>query len=432
MIDILIFIAVLLFLVVAHELGHFTVAKLSGVRVLEFGVGLPPKIWGFKHGDTEYTLNALPIGGFVRMLGEEDPEHEESFARQSAWKRLAILVAGPGVNAVLPILLLAVVFMLPQNIDVTDVTIVGVSEGSPAARAGVLPGDIIREAAGREINNSGDLINAVQRHLGTRTTWTIERNERLIETALVPRFDPPDGQGATGITLADARVTVASVAQGSAADATGLQVGDLFVLVAGGRVLDKEDPRDVVTLALEDEPGEPVAIEVLRDGALVGVSFDPALGSLNGYTADVKPTASRSEAPWTAFGSSVVQMGDILVLFKNQISLWIAGTEPVQLSGPVGIARVTSEVAAAGDGPLIALTALLSINLAIVNLLPIPALDGGRIMFVLLELLRGGRRLAPDKERFAHMVGFAVLMAFIALVSINDILRLVRGESAFG
>ncbi|MEE8517731.1 MAG: RIP metalloprotease RseP [Dehalococcoidia bacterium] len=432
MIDILIFVVILLFLVVAHELGHFTVAKLSGVKVLEFGVGLPPKIWGFQRGDTEYTINALPIGGFVRMLGEEDPEHEQSFARQSAAKRLAVLAAGPGVNALLPILLLTIVFMLPQRIDVTAVTVLGVSEGAPAAAAGVRPGDIIREAGGRDVNNSTDLINAVQRRLGARTTWVIERDGRLIETSLVPRFDPPEGQGATGITLTDARVTVTSVAPGSPADAAGLEVGDLFLLVADARVLQEAWARESVDEALAAAPNDPVPISVLRDGSIVELSVSPALGSLDGYAADVTPTKTRSEPPWTAFGSSFVQLWDILILFKNQISLWISGAQQIQFSGPVGIARVTGEVADAGVGPLIALAALLSINLAIVNLLPIPALDGGRIAFVLLELARGGRRLAPDKERIANMIGFAVLMAFIALVSINDIQRLIKGESPFG
>ena len=172
----------------------------------------------------------------------------------------------------------------------------------------------------------------------------------------------------------------------------GLEVGDLFLLVADARVLQEAWARESVDEALAAAPNDPVPISVLRDGSIVELSVSPALGSLDGYAADVTPTKTRSEPPWTAFGSSFVQLWDILI----------------------------------------ALAALLSINLAIVNLLPIPALDGGRIAFVLLELARGGRRLAPDKERIANMVGFAVLMAFIALVSINDIQRLIRGESAFG
>jgi len=126
------------------------------------------------------------------------------------------------------------------------------------------------------------------------------------------------------------------------------------------------------------------------------------------------------------------QTWDVLVIFRNEVSRIIAGASSIDLVGPVGIARITSEVAGAGLSPLLMWTALLSINLAIVNLLPIPALDGGRIMFVLIELARGGRRLAPEKERIAHMVGFAILISGIVAVSIGDIRRIVSGESVFG
>ena len=129
-------------------------------------------------------------------------------------------------------------------------------------------------------------------------------------------------------------------------------------------------------------------------------------------------------APLAAFRASFVQIGDILLLFRNEVSRWIAGSSSIQVSGPIGIAQITGDVAESGISPLILWTALLSINLAIINLIPFPALDGGRIAFVLVEIVRGGRRLAPEKERLVHAAGFVLLIAAIFAISVNDLQRL--------
>ena len=178
---ILSFVVVLLFLVVVHELGHFTVAKLAKVRVLEFGVGFPPRVFSRQWGDTTYSLNLLPLGGFVRMVGEEDPTDPASLAHRSAPVRLAVLFAGSAMNALLPLLLFTIVFMLPQDAIVTDVAVLDVAADSPAQRAGVQPGDVITHADGRRLDNSFDLQAAVQRRLGADTTWTVERQGRTLE-----------------------------------------------------------------------------------------------------------------------------------------------------------------------------------------------------------------------------------------------------------
>ena len=430
---VLIFVAIILVLVVAHELGHFTVAKLSGISVLEFGVGLPPRLFAFEFGGTVYSVNLLPIGGFVRMLGEEDPTHPTSFASKGALTRLAVLVAGPAVNAVLPIALLTFALMVPHSVPVTDIVVLDVIDGSPAAEAGVQPGDFIREADGRALDNSADLVGAVHRRLGADTSWVVERDGALVELRLAEvRIDPPEGQGATGILLRDARLTVESVASGSSAESVGLLAGDLLLSVAGASVLSEDAPTALAAGALEAAPGEPVEILVIRAGEIVERSVGAPVGELSGYTVSVYPLASRSRPVWRAAGDSFVQMADILISFRNEISRLIAGSSDLGFVGPVGIAQITGEVADAGLSPLITLAALLSINLAIVNILPFPALDGGRIMFVLLELARGGRRISPGKERTAHLIGFGLLMTFILMISINDIQRLVSGAGPFG
>jgi regulator of sigma E protease len=429
-----VFIGVLLFLVVFHELGHFTVAKLSGIKVLEFGVGIPPKAFGFWRGETEYTVNWLPLGGFVKMLGEEDPVDARSFAAQSAWKRLAVLVAGPGMNAILPIVLLTIALMIPRQVTMTDVVVVGVVPETPAASAGIQVGDIIQVAQGNEIVNSTTLQGAIQTRLGADMDWIIQRGETRLEVTIPEvRIDPPPGQGATGITLTNARVTVASVAPGSTADTLGLRAGDLFLRIRNSMIIDDGDAATVIASSIATDPTESVRVEVLRNGSYLALAFDPALGVLAGHTVDVYPEERRADSFFEAVPGAFDQLGDILVTFRNEIGRMISnGVDKNDFSGPLGIARITGEVAEAGLGPLVTWTALLSINLAIVNILPIPALDGGRIMFVLLELARGGRRIEPRKESFAHMMGFVFLIGMILLITANDIQRLISGTFSFG
>ena len=424
---------ILLFLVVMHELGHFTVAKLVGVRVLEFGVGLPPKAWGIRRGETEYTVNWLPLGGFVRMLGEEDPDDPRSLGAQAAWKRLAVFAAGPGVNALLPIILLFIAFLVPRQVVVTDVAVVDVSSGSPAEAAGIQRGDIIREADGREILNSTTLQGAIQTRLGGDIDWVVERQGLLIDVHIDEvRVDPPEGQGATGIALTNARVTVTSVDLGAPAAVSGLEPSDLLLRVGSSMILRTEDASAAYEAAVAAEPDAPVIIQVLRRGRFVELTASGSLGVLSGFAADVKPEERRSSSVLEAIPGAFTQSWDILVTFRNEIGRMISGSADVQLAGPVGIAQITGQVVDAGIAPLVTWAALLSINLAIVNILPIPALDGGRITFVLLELARGGRRISPEKERAVHMAGFALLMSAIVLVTFNDIQRLVGGFSFFG
>jgi regulator of sigma E protease len=428
-----VFIGVLLSLVIFHELGHFTVAKLCGIKVLEFGVGIPPKAFGVWRGETEYTVNWLPLGGFVKMLGEENPDDARSFAAQSAWKRLAVLVAGPAMNAVLPIILLTIALMIPHQVTMTDVVVIYVVPDSPAESAGVQVGDIIRVAQGHDVINSSTVQGAIQTRLGADMTWIVERANRRIELSISDlRANPPPGQGATGTMLTNARVTVTGVTPGSTADALGLRAGDLFLRVRDSMVIDEGAAAAVVTSALKQSPGEPVQVEILRAGRYLELSFEPALGILSGYTVSVRPEISQSNSLFEAVPAAFGQMGDILRAFRNEIGRMVSGAAGIELAGPLGIAQITGEAIEAGLAPLVTWAALLSINLAIINILPLPALDGGRITFVLLELLRGGRRIAPEKERVVHLMGFGILMFAILLVTASDIKRLINGASVFG
>lgn len=422
---VVLFLVVLGSLIIVHELGHFFAARLARVQVLEFGVGMPPRAFGFTRGGTTYSLNFLPFGGFVRMLGEEDPTAPASFAGKSAWQRLFILGAGSAMNAVLPVLLLTVVFMTPQPVPVTDVTVLDVAPGSPAEQAGVEVGDLIRTADDRRIVNSSDLLVAINLRLGADTAWTVERRGRLVGLHIRDvRVDPPEGQGAVGIFLTDARLTAASVASVSTAGRAGLMTGDLLLSIGGRRVLNEDSLQIALAAAVQESPGEPVMVQVLRRGVIVSLELPPDEDALDGLTVEVYPEETRSMGPLAAFRASFVQIGEILLLFRNEVSRWIAGASSIQVAGPIGIAQMTGDVAESGISPLILWTALLSINLAIINLIPFPALDGGRIAFVLVEIVRGGRRLAPEKERFVHAAGFVLLITAIIMISVNDIQRL--------
>jgi regulator of sigma E protease len=344
LVTILIFLAILGLLLFVHELGHFITAKLSHVQVDEFAFGFPPRLVSKQRGETRYSINAIPLGGYCKMLGEEDPSQPKSFASKRARTRLLILCAGSLMNALLPLLLFSVAFMIPQHVDVGDVTVMEVAQGSPAADAGLQQGDIIRSFNGHKITNGGDLLYQIQLNLGSSVNMVVERGGELRTVSLVPRWKPPEGQGPTGIST------------------------------------------------------------------------------------DLKNVSQTSEsyAPWKAVPKAFTTYKETVQLFKNEVESWFKGRHP-EVSGPVGIADLTGQVAKGGPSPLFSFTAILSINLAIVNMLPIPGLDGGRIFFVLLEKLRGGKRISPQKEGMVHLIGFVILILFIVMISYFDITRIVSG-----
>jgi regulator of sigma E protease len=341
------FLAVLAVLVIAHEFGHFITARLSGVKVDEVGIGFPPRIVSIKRGDIIYSLNAIPLGGFVKMAGEEDPKVAGSLASKSIPVRLLALSSGSLMNFLLPLLLFSVAFMVPQGAVYGQVTVDEVAQSSPADRAGIEPGDVILEINGKPVNNIGDLQSQILLHLGDETTMLVQHGSATEKVNVMPRWRPPAGEGAIG----------------------------------------------------------------------VAVRLD-------------SPTVVRESYPfWQAIPMGVRECIDTFVLFKNGIISMIVGTEPAVVAGPVGIAQITGEVARAGLSPLLDFAAFLSINLAIINILPLPALDGGRIVFVLLEWVRRGKRVSPRVEGMIHLIGFFLLIAFLLAVTYQDILRIISGES---
>ncbi len=340
---VLTFFGVLSVLVLAHELGHFVVAKRAGIKVQEFGFGIPPRLFGIKRGETVYAVNLLPLGGYVKMLGENDaPGDPHSFASKSKRVRAGVLIAGSAMNLLLTPLLLSAALMIGEPVpcdDCSRVQVYGVQPNSPAERAGLRDGDIFVTLDGRPIRDTNDVRQAV-RDAGEREIEAVVRRDGAQETVrLIPRPNPTDGQPTIGIQLGPEVVTVQ----------------------------------------------RPI---------------------------------------WEAIPQGVQRTGEMLRLFVTGLGQMITREAPAELAGPVGIARMTGQMARAGWVYLLQFTAFLSLNLAVFNMLPVPGLDGARLAFVVVEGLRG-RRVNPQTEGVIHFIGLMLLLTLMAYVSVNDVRRLI-------
>jgi regulator of sigma E protease len=365
------FIGILVVLVLVHELGHFIVAKRAGITVEEFGIGFPPRISSVMYRGTRYSLNWIPLGGFVKMLGEDgdveirrlresglsDDEVEQAMAgafnRRPVWVRVGVLLAGVVMNFVLAAALFAVAFSMPTLIGEGPLTVTEIQAGSPAE--GTLEvGDVIVGVDGRTFERSADLTDFVAERGGTPVTLGVERDGQSIEVEVVPRVvsdeDRAAGTGPIGFAYDPARVVERPPLVDGPIDAVARGTGTAW------------------TIAVQIPGGLADAV-----GGLIGLNPD---------------------AP--------------------------------DARGPIGIAQETGRILEAPLVSQLLFIGLLSVNLAVLNVLPFPPLDGGRIAVVLVEAVRR-RRLPAEREAVIYLAGFAVLIALVILISINDIQRLISG-----
>jgi len=359
MITALIFIIVIGVLIFVHEFGHFIFAKRSGMRVDEFGFGFPPRIWGIKKGETIYSINLIPFGGFVKILGEdgEEKNNPRSFGSKSFGAKIKVIVAGVLMNFFLAVFLLMAVNFMGLRIGVMDndmanqiadkkIQIIQVSENSPAQEAGL---SLLDEIKGFRINDStstvstvGEVQNLIKQNSGKSIVVLLERSGKLLEKEIVARENPPEGEGALGISL-----------------------------------------------------------------ALTGVVTYPWYESI-----------------WRGVYDAIMITVNVVIgyglLFK---SLIFEGRLIADVSGPIGIANLTGQAARIGFNYLIQFTALISINLAVLNIIPFPALDGGRAVLLVIEKFRG---LPVNKkiEQSINTVGFLLLLSLMVYVTFKDIVRL--------
>lgn len=357
---VIIFIIILAVLILAHELGHFWAARKAGVRVDEFGFGFPPRLFKWKGKNTTYTINLIPIGGFVKIHGEqgEGKEDADSFASKGAVRRALILVAGVAMNFILAMALLAMGNMIGSPTSLEDanlsggiiknqkVQVIDVAKDSPAAEIGLMTGDEIKnlESGGKNIKpmKSEDVSNFVLGNVSREISLDIQRGKDILELKFMPRQNPPEGEGPLGISMADTAIVSypwwKSIYKGIA-DTINLTV---LIIVALGEII------------------------------------------------------------YRAFAGQPV--GEVL-------------------TGPVGIYNITSQAAGMGLVYVLQLTALLSINLGLVNVLPFPALDGGRLLFLAIEKIKGAP-VNQKLENLIHAIGFAILIILMLIITWKDLVRL--------
>ena len=351
-VSILIFLLVLSILILVHELGHFIVARKSGVKVEEFGFGIPPRLFGKKIGETIYSLNWLPFGGFVRLHGEQDEGEitnpRRAFLNKSKKVKTLIIVAGVVMNFLLAIVAFAIVYSfsgVPR--DMGKLKIIDVSPGSPAQVAGIVVGDIITKVGKDVITNSEDFISKTAALKGKRTVFEIQKNaESLTKVTLTPRENPPQGEGPIGVTITSMEIYYPPVWQ------------------------------------------------------------RPFYGIYYGF----------KDAVFWGQTIAVGLWGLIAGLFKGQV--------PQDVSGPVGIFAVTTEAAKSGILTLINFVGILSVNLAILNILPFPALDGGRLLFIGIESVTR-RKVSAKIEGTIHNIGMIILLILLLAITIGDIRRMI-------
>lgn len=363
LLTIIVFILILGLLIFSHEFGHFVAAKKAGMKVEEFGFGFPPRIFGIKKGETIYSINLFPIGGFVKIHGEQRPkkpgvfkEDGRAFYNRPIWQRAIVLVMGVIMNLFLAAVLLSIVHgigaptiieeRVEQNVRDIQIQIIEVAANSPAEEAGIKMGDAIKQLV---INDSrfiiyevGDVQRLVARHAGEEITLFIKRGDEILEKILTPRISPPENEGPIGIALAK----------------TGLVTYPWYLAI------------------------------------------------------------------WQGFKTT----GQLIVTFINLFyhllkTLILKGVLIGEIAGPVGIAVLTSQITKLGLVYILQFTAIISINLAIINALPFPALDGGRLLFLAIEKIKRSP-VSAKVENLFNSIGFALLIALMLLVTFRDIAKL--------
>lgn len=430
-------IPILAILILAHETGHFITARLVGIKVEEFGIGFPPRLFGFRRGGVLYSINLIPIGGFVRVLGEDGKSFApDSMQAKSRLQRALFICAGSFMNFLLAILL-SMLLIGSQGVTTTNVYIAAVEPGSPAQQAGWETGDRIVEVAGKSLTSADDILGVTQEYAGRPMPVTMMRGGQLIHTDVTPRKDPPAGQGPTGsqvVGAPPATISVASVDPGSNAEKAGLHPGDVIQSIGREPIIDGS----AYALAMRDNAGQTVPVKVDRGGQVLTVNLAvPAMAASD--TRDTTGVTTHEDVhyqalPWWEIPiRGLADTGTMMKQMFQGLSMLIRGDAPLSgIAGPIGMGQLTSEVLATSTAPvwvtLSNIMILLSLNLAILNLLPIPALDGGRLLFVIVEFIRG-KRVAPEKESIVHLVGLAILLAFMFVVAFVDIDRLASGQS---
>lgn len=416
------FILVLGFLIFAHESGHFMFAKLFRVKVLVFSFGFGKRLFGFRKGDTDYRVSLIPLGGYVRMAGDNPEENvaanPDEFLSKPKWQRFLILFAGPLMNVLIAIAFIAALAMVGTEELVTQPIVGEVLANKPAEKAGLKTGDRIVSINGEAIDDFDDVRMIVSMNAGTPLRVVYERDGKQSATMLTPEREESDFGpiGRAGVTYVIAPV-VGRVEAESVAARAGIRPGDRIVSVNGKPVTEMTQ----YGVAANAAKNKPVTLEVLRGGAKVSVVIPADSDPDNVYRGIVPPTKIFKLSFIPALQYSVKENWTMLRrtgaavrrLFRPEGSM-------KELSGPINIARISGEMLKRGWMSTVGLMAMISLQLGIMNLLPIPVLDGGHIMILLIEGVARRELSLRVKERI-QQAGFAVLATLMIVVLYNDV-----------
>ncbi len=418
-------------MILVHELGHFWAALAVGVKVETFSIGFGPRLFGFQRGETDFRVSAIPIGGYVRMFGEQageqKPTDPRSFQAKPRWQRAIVIFAGPLMNVVLAIAIVAGLYMyaFPKEVQSGAPVITGLIPASPAARAGLQPGDKIVQIGDKRAPNWQDVATQEALNANHSIPVVVERNGQNLRLSVTPKMDAKAGIGVAGWD-GEQDVQIGQVVKGSPAEAAGLLPGDLLISVNKQPI----DSALTVQQAIIHSAGKPVQIELMRNDRLQTVSVTPAPNK-------------DPKLPWRIgvefkFRTEIVKLGvgpalveslrlnkqNGSMIFKVLESVVERRVSPKALAGPIGIAQMSSEAAQQGPLSFLFLMAFLSLNLAIVNLLPIPILDGGTLLLLIVEMLLQ-REVSIEVKETVFKLGFVFLMMIVVFVIYNDISRIL-------
>jgi regulator of sigma E protease len=417
-------------LVFVHELGHFLAAKRVGIKVLKFQLGFNPTIARFRKGDTEYSIGALPLGGYVKMAGESADESRtgrpDEFLSKTKWQRFQVLIMGPVMNLLLAVILLAIVLYRGAEVPVFDdqpVVVGAVERDSPGARAGIRPGDRIVSVADRGVEDWQDFYIAVGTRANRDVSVGFVRNgaTHSVRVTPVPVDDSRFEIGDIGV-LPDVHPWLRFVSPDDAGARDGLKAGDVILAVNGERIVFQTQLRRLIAA----HPEKPMVLTIRRDGAQQDITVTPGRRGETGYLGVTPADEMRTlkPGPLQAIGMSLQRNAEMTGMILTTIwDLLRRETSPKQLMGPVAIAQLSGESAQMGWVALVTLMASISLNLGLLNLLPIPVLDGGHIAIMALEGVARRDFSIRVKEKML-IAGFVALVMLMVTALYNDLMRI--------
>lgn len=439
------FLVVLGVLVAFHELGHFLAARWVGVKVLKFSLGFGPKIFGRQVGETEYLLSAIPLGGYVKLFGEDETEaatpedRRRSFAHQGIWGKVLIVAAGPGFNFILAYLIFAgwlstgSPLFVPTFRDLSP-DIEALVPGSPASSAGMEVGDHITKVNGKEISTRTELLDAVSRSKGEALSLEIKRGSQIKPLSVTPV--PVQGQPASPdepmytIGVEETPPLVTSVMHGLPASTAGFQAGDRVIGIDGQTIYTWLQ----MTTIVRDSPNKLLHVDVLRNGQRIPLTVTPSSekATVNGQSVEVGKigisgpgrSLMRADNPLQAVYQGLdATWGWTELTAIGLYKMVVGDISSKNIGGPLTIANISGEAASQGASSVVFLIAILSINLGVLNLLPIPILDGGHLLFFLIEgILR--KPLGDRQREIAQQAGLVLLVGVMIFAFWNDLERI--------